>query len=428
MIFEPTGDLSKDYSAYCEIDQRNERDDILDGIVVEEKVTRVCIRNVQYCMNKRDIAPLCNAVPHCSNLTSIELTGCGMTEHSLKLLAEALYKSPSVHTTVIDFNPDGLFKDPTAPKKDKNEVTVFTNQFRGAHLKAPEPEQKDDGKKKPDPKKSQPVAAAPKEEGERIPVVLPTGWHGLLLSGIQVLSLRGNSINDSQVELIASLLEKNCDLISLNLWGNEISSAGVGHITKALQTNRRLTCLDLGHNRIDDAGVAAMAQIFLTMDVSNDDAAKLRSRTLGIATLELPAYPTYADLVAPLMQPTEEKKDPKKKEAPKKKGGPEGPIERLKTEFDKDCVRLDDNRVRVPGNTSLWCVSFAQNIHITAKAATAVIAVLTTKEPPLEEIFHDGNVREPGPYVAPIQLHHFVIEHTKLDKKHQDSINVHLVK
>ena len=32
LLFEPTGHLEKDYCAYCEISDKNERDDVLDGI------------------------------------------------------------------------------------------------------------------------------------------------------------------------------------------------------------------------------------------------------------------------------------------------------------------------------------------------------------------------------------------------------------
>lgn len=426
MIFEPTGDLSKDYCAFCEIDQLNERDDVLDSIRVAERNTSVCMRNIEYCLNKRDIAPLCSAIPHCSTLISIELTGCGLTEHSQKLVAEAVYKSPSVHTLVADFNPQGLFKDPTAQKKDKNEVVVYTSQFRGAHLKPAEAElAKDDGKKKADAKKPIAVKAA-EDTSEKIAVVVPTGWQSFLLSGLQVLSLRGNGINDVQAESIAALLETNHDLLSLNLWGNEITSVGAAAFGRALQRNRRLTALDLGHNRIDDGGVTSVMQCLLTMDVSNDEALRLRQKVLGW-TAELPVYPTYADLVAPLMQPTDDKKDPKKKEPPKKKGA-EGPVERHKGDFDKDCVRLDDQRVRVPGNGVLWCVSFAQNNLISAQSAANVQSILRRREPTLEEIYNEGNIKEPAPHLCGLQLRHVIVENTFLDKKIQDQVNAALQK
>eukprot|EP00331_Platyophrya_macrostoma_P010305 CAMPEP_0176410370 /NCGR_PEP_ID=MMETSP0127-20121128/3019_1 /TAXON_ID=938130 /ORGANISM="Platyophrya macrostoma, Strain WH" /LENGTH=433 /DNA_ID=CAMNT_0017789859 /DNA_START=36 /DNA_END=1337 /DNA_ORIENTATION=+ len=426
MIFEPTGDLVKDYCAFCEIDQLNERDDILDGIISGEKETVIRIRNTQYCLNKRDAGPLCNAIPHCSQLTSIELTGAGLTEHSQKLIAEAVYKSPSIQTVVVDFNPDGLFKDPTTQKKDKNEVIVFSNQFRGAHLKVAEPaEAKDDPKKKPDPKKS--VALKERDETEKTAIYLPTGWHSFLFSGIQVLSLRGNGIGDTVAESIAIQLESNLDLVSLNLWGNEISSNGANCLSKALRTNRRLTCLDLGHNKIDDNGVIALLQCFLTMDLVNDEVLRLRQRTIGGTHSELPIYPTYQDLVAPLLQPADEKKDPKKKDPPKKKGS-EGPVERLKGEFDKDCIRLDDHRVRCPGNTSLWCLNLAQNPLLSSQVVGVIQGLFSRREPSVEEIFNDGNVREPAPYVCSLQLRHLIIESTSLDHRHQESVNAAVLK
>jgi hypothetical protein len=146
----------------------------------------------------------------------------------------------------------------------------------------------------------------------------------------------------------------------------------------------------------------------------------MRHRVLGSA--ELPTYPSYGDLVAAFLQPQEDKKDPKKKEPPKKKNA-EGPIERLRSEFDKDCVRLEDGRIRIPGNTSLWAVSFAQNVLITSQSCDTLCRVLSLKEPGHEEIIVDGVVREPKPYSTTLQLQHFVVEHAKLDKKLQERIN-----
>lgn len=426
MIFEPTGDLAKDYSAFCEIEERNERDEIIDAIVEggETKSTRIVMRNLAYCLNRRDILPLCNAIPHCPTLQSLEFTGCGVTEPAMKLITEAVYKSGSVQGLTIDFNPDGLFKDPTNSKKDRKEISVVPSQFRGAHLKVAEPEAKEDPKKKPDPKKAAPAAASPAAAAEdKAPIPIPSGWHSALMTGIQSLSLRGNGIDDAQVASIATLLEGNTDLVSLNLWGNRITSVGVKTLANSLMKNRSLTCLDLGHNQIDDSGVEAIMRCFTVQDVSNDECTRARQRALGLTTLDVPAYPTYNDLVQPLLQPVEEKKDPKKKEPPKKKGAAEGPVERLKGEFDKDCIRLDDHRVRIPGNTSLWCVNLSQNSLLTEQAARSVLQVLHLREPTIEEIYNGGDIKEPSNYVTGLKLAHFFIQHPALDKKHQESIN-----
>lgn len=427
MIFEPTGDLLKDYCAFCEIDQLNERDDILDGIFVEEGRTIVRIRNIECCLNKRDAAPLCSGIPHCTSLTSVEMTGCGLTDHSLKLVTEALYKSPSVTSFAADFNANGILKDPTTTKKDKNEVLVFPSQYKGAHLRnaggGATSDSKDDSKKK-DPK-SKAVAANPKEaaasDPNEKPLSLPPGWQSLLLTGLQVVSLRGNAIDDIQAESIALQLASNTELLSLNLWGNKITNVGAAALGKALQSNRRLTALDLGHNEIDDDGVLAVMQCFLTQDLTNDEALKMRQRVCGW-TAELPIYPTYGDLVSAFAQPLDDKKDAKKKETKKK--GTDGPVERLKGEFDKDCVRLDEQRIRIPGNASMWCINFSQNTKISPRIVGAIEGdILKRREPSLEEIYNGGNVKEPSPYLVSIGLRHVIIEHTKMDRKYQEQLN-----
>ncbi|CUG94013.1 unnamed protein product [Bodo saltans] len=422
MIFEPTGDLLKDYSAFCEIDQLNERDDVLDGIIAEDGKTTVTMRNIEYCLNKRDAAPLCSGIPHCLTLTTVEMTGCGLTEHSLKLVAEALYKSQTVSTFTADFNAVGILKDPTAAKKDKNEISVLPSQFKGAHLRNLAVVDKAEDLKKKDGKGKAPVAAVKEilEVNEK-PIALPSGWSSLLLTGLQVLSLRGNAIDDVQAESIAQVLVGNTELISLNLWGNHITNGGAAALASALHSNRRLTSLDLGHNDIDDEGVLALVRCVLTQDLPNDDALKLRQKVCGW-TSELPVYPTYSDLVAALAQPSDDKKDPKKKDAPKKKAG-DGPIERLKGEFDKDCVRLDENRVRVPGNTSIWCLNFSQNTKISSRIVGCIEDILKRREPTLDEIFNGGAIKEPSSYVVGVHLRHVIIEHTKMDRKYQEALS-----
>jgi hypothetical protein len=432
MLFEPTGDLLKDYSAFCEINQRPERDDIVDGILYNEgttpPTTMISIRNVDYCLNKRDALPLCLAIPHCPNLTTVQLVGCGVTEYSYKVFTEAIYKTGSVHTFSVDFNPNGLFKDPAVSKKDKNEVTVLPSQFRGAHLLKPAETDVKDEKKggKPDPKKAALIQQHKEQEAvlDKQPIILPTGWHSILLTGVQVLSLRGNGIDDKQVELLAQGLSSNTDLLSLSLWGNEITTTGAVMIANALKTNRKLTCINLGSNKINDAGVAAFAQLFYTSDVSHEEALQARQRI--VPNTELPQYPTYAELASVVVQPEDAKaKDPKKKEAPAKPGkkGAEGPAERPKGEFDKDCIKLDDQRVRIPGNTALWAVSFAQNMLLTKNAAQEVIKMLQTREPSVEELLVDGVLKEPAPYAAGIQLQHFDVSNTLQDGSVQESLN-----
>jgi hypothetical protein len=461
MLFEPTGDLWKDYAAYCEIEDKAEREDIVDAIQVVElkpgdqsnrdnasiaaamaasatgtatamlsgtsammsvaptptapaaasKVqTHVIARNLDYCLAKKDAMPLANAIPHCHTLTKLHLTGCGITEHSLKLFVEAVYKSPSVTSVAIDFNPGGLYKDPTVSKKDRNEVFVNPSQYRGLNQRVVAEEAVD--KKGPtkggaaDKGKDKGKPAAPVAEdtsaADKAPIALPTGWHSILLTGITQLSLRGNNITDRQLEPIAALLEANTELLTLSLWGNSITTAGATVLARALKANRRLTSLNLGHNSIDDGGVRALVECLFTMDVPNDEAAKLRAKTLrgsNSAAAELPTLPGYADLFVVPNQAETDKKDSKKKDVGKK-GKTDGPVERLRGDFDKDCVRIEENKVRVPGNTALWSLNLSNNARLTAAAATVIAEVLAHREPVYDSgVAYDGNL--PRPYCVP---------------------------
>jgi hypothetical protein len=428
MLFEPTGDLWKDYSAYCEIDDKAERDDLVDAIQVTEvrdkPQTNIIARNLEYCLNKRDAMPLTNAIPHCHTLSRVHLTGCGVTEHSLKLFCEAVYKSPSVTSVAVDFNPNGLYKDPTVSKKDKNELMVSPSHFRGAHLRAPEADPRDAEKgkagkadaKKPPAKVAPVVEEAPPEKG---PFAIPTGWHGLLITGVQQLSLRGNGITDKQIESMLPLLEANTDLLSLSLWGNAITSVGAASLATALKTNRKLTALNLGHNKLDDAALAAFAAVFYTVDVSNDDASKLRMRTLKVQTSDLPVYPSYADLFGVPPEKPDEKKEKKKETGKGKKA--DAPVEKLKGDFDRDCIRIDDGHVRVPGNTVLWALNFSQNSGITATGVSAITEMLNTREPSYDTgIPFDGNV--PAPYATSVALERVDVLHPAMDAAVQERL------
>ena len=456
LLFEPTGDIAKDYSAYCEIDDKPEREDFLDGIFRTEASppggsgadaasptgttdprgrirTQLILRNIEPPgLHKRDAQPLINSIPHCTSLQKVHLTNCAVTEHSYKLLVEAAYKSPTVTSFALDFNnTNGLLKDTSVSRKDKNEVTVNPAHYRGQHLKHDEPSGATEAKgKKVDPKKAAAAKALMQQQQaeeatqEKPLLTLPTGFHAIFYSGIQQLSLRGNGIGDSQVQLMMPLLENNTELLALSLWGNNITSVGVASIAQALTKNRKLTALNLGHNRIDDAGLEALTKVFFNIDVTNEEALKHRQRSGYPQVLELPAYPTYQELLTAATAPPQEeatggKKDPKKKDAGKGgKGSAPGPVERHKTDFDKDCFRLDDQHVRIPGNSSLWALNLSHNAQVTAKGVEAWIAVLESCEPEFEKAVPnaDGAFSVPDHYApASLALTSLELTHPKLD-------------
>ena len=650
LLFEPTGDLEKDYCAYCEIEDKDDRDDVIEGIIREaldpatgtplaaaatgasggggymsphsvatssggpphlnstvngasaneysqhtETLgsphlsgggpgssaslnqqqqqqqhattttvaaaaqpiirTTVNLRNLSYCLNRRDMQPLADAIPHCPSLTTVRMVGCGLTEHSYKQLVEAIYKSGSVHTLAVDMNPDGLFKDPTVSRRgDRNEINVFASEFRGAHLRC-QTDERDDAaggagggagagagagaKRSVPPKPSRPAASSSAvakknaaqlreaaEAADRTPIPLPTGWHAALITGVQVLSLRGNGITDAQLAPLCNLLASNTDLMSLSLWGNRITCAGAAMIAKAMATNGRLVTLNLGHNQIGDEGVAELMGMFLTRDVPYDEMCRLRSSAHTIVALnadraaeagaaaaataapiaataaggrpsggssggaltaaqqqaaaaaaaanalppaEPPLFPTYGDITAaaigrqieegtiaaikalgiPISATTgQAPAGGKKKDAPaggggaggKRKGaGGEGPLERPTDPFDEHVVRLAEDpiaspathsliaqqliaatssssaaaasaavvqlqqlsRFRVPGNMALAALNLSFNPDITAKGASVAAAVLQTRSPSAEQLFHTLTASAVGLEFAP---------------------------
>eukprot|EP00796_Vickermania_ingenoplastis_P001510 gene1510-895_t len=79
-------------------------------------LTFVRIRHPKFCLNQRDITPLCRAIPFCSSLVSVEFTGAGLSVESYMLLTEAIYRSRRVTTVRVDFNclaQPGFYADPT---------------------------------------------------------------------------------------------------------------------------------------------------------------------------------------------------------------------------------------------------------------------------------------------------------------------------
>jgi hypothetical protein len=79
------------------------------------------------------------------------------------------------------------------------------------------------------------------------------------------LDLGGNhKIGVAGVTALASGLQTNTTLTSLNLEFNGIGTAGATALATALQTNTTLTSLDLGGNDIGDAGATALATALQT--------------------------------------------------------------------------------------------------------------------------------------------------------------------
>eukprot|EP01006_Ploeotia_vitrea_P021537 TRINITY_DN53936_c0_g1_i1.p1 TRINITY_DN53936_c0_g1~~TRINITY_DN53936_c0_g1_i1.p1 ORF type:complete len:600 (+),score=72.30 TRINITY_DN53936_c0_g1_i1:41-1840(+) len=441
-LFESTGVLEKDYSAYCEIINRQERDEILDGIFFEDKpfgpdgtnkvTTNVFIRDLEWCLHKHDMRPLANAIPHCQNLFRVRFTSAGVTETSFKLLVQAVWRSPSVMSVWLDFNPSGLYPDPkpwkAAPKAgsplgkstsssmflgpdeeddDDKEYHLYVSEARGAAL-AKEVEQLEGKKLDPlkakaakEVKKVEKKGDHPDEESEKgIPV--PASLHALLLTQLQDISVRGNDINDAQLEPFCQLLETNAHLLSLNLWGNEITDIGAKKVASALRSNFKLTSLNLGNNKIGDAGLAAFADCFKPVIVDNIEFFAIRGRVRAAneshVPEELPVYPVLEDLLKAKLEAAasdgttgsarDKKNSIKPGQQPKqgKKGNVQDPTSRPPSLFDHEVVRLTEGDAVagipyiVPGNSTLWSLNLANNKYVTPKAFRGFMLLFEPQE------------------------------------------------
>lgn len=538
MMFEPTGILLKDYNAYCEVDGLLERDDLIDAVSYAEfqdpvsgakKLrTRLNLRNPprNNLLPQRDFLPMAKAIPHCTSLDIVQLTGCGVTDVCIKNLAESIYRSPSITSVTVDFNCSaGLAHEPR-PRDDRpviTDISVTGLQYRSGILSGLEDNVGGTtaaGNKKDDKRKTHTSAAAPTgakakaaaareaEEQERLshPMPIPDGWAALCFNGIQHLCLRGNKITDADVLKMASFIEEPySDLRCLNLWGNEITDVGAQALAKAASTSRRLTAIDLGQNRIGDVGCEAFAQIFLTSDVSADEAQKIRTRTLTVLNIlgpvaplappvyePLPPMPTFAEI---FLSNGDDGTSPSSgndgfgaavgsspsggdrsvrggigskslRGAPSRLlvGGGSGGVrsggggggggaenmassgnagggnsnningsgmrgssgagnrnrgdnfsmnDRARTDFDRDLVRLDDGRVRVPGCIQITTLSLAHNPAITDRGVLSMERVLKTQEPARsDECQISGGI--PTAYCGTLSLRRLEIANTSV--------------
>eukprot|EP01059_Diplonema_ambulator_P023880 TRINITY_DN39520_c0_g1_i1.p1 TRINITY_DN39520_c0_g1~~TRINITY_DN39520_c0_g1_i1.p1 ORF type:complete len:463 (+),score=89.34 TRINITY_DN39520_c0_g1_i1:53-1441(+) len=426
-VFEPTGELFKDYCAYCEIEDRDERDDVLDSITlcdVKESPrnaqtphnvhTKLFLRGLESPLHKRDMSALSNAIPHCRNLYCAKFFGCSLSAESWKILVAAVHRSASLITVAVDFNGSPLGKDSTIGPRGPKPVYLSKTASQRSITQPPA------NAKKP--------AEEKHEEPEAELVKVPDGWHALLLTNLQEISLRGNQINDKQVKLIAGLLETSKELLSLNLWGNCVRDEGAGYLAAALRCNHHLTALNLGNNRITDDGLLTLSEAFKQADLNPTDLKEVRDKVLTYfpgMSAETPVYPTYAEALAGSGEVKEVKKPP-----PKGKGKEQGAGGALPTSpWDKNCVKISNEMVRTPGNTVLWSLNIGNNRDITTKGVRTVISMMEPVRPPVSTTPEDSVLERkksavstedppliPPPAVQGIALNRFIIANSNLPK------------
>ena len=374
-VFEPTGELCKDYCAYCETEGREEREDIMDGITIQEDgdtpYTNLFIRGLENPLIHKDVSPLKNAILHCSNLHKVQFYSCSLTLDSWKLLVEAAYRAPALLSFAVDFNGVLTTKDPSVSKKSKGEYYLQPQHAKGGINQKIDQAASAKGKGgKPVDKKKE---TNDQQEGQT-PIRIPDSWNGIFLCNIQEISLRANCISDKQVELIASSLETSTELVSLSLWGNAITDEGASLLAKSLRGNCRLTSLNISNNRLTDDGLKSLIGCLEEVDLSISDATALR-QNVGlfhdvISGTDPPTYPTYQEIfqLQEFAKGGSEKKPP-----PKGKGKAESTGQRPTAPFDKHVVKISDSEIRVPGNKTLWSLNVSGNRGITADGVASAV-------------------------------------------------------
>lgn len=95
------------------------------GLIHTERatLTMLQLRHPTFCLNQRDITPLCRAIPHCHALVSIALVGCGLSCESYMLLTEAVFKSPRVMSVAVEFNISSTHRAAAASRQRSSSLT-----------------------------------------------------------------------------------------------------------------------------------------------------------------------------------------------------------------------------------------------------------------------------------------------------------------
>ena len=131
---------------------------------------------------------------------------------------------------------------------------------------------------------------------------------------------------------------------------------------------------------------------------------RLAARLFHTSTMpeDPPQYPTYAEIKGIAAEaPVDPKAKAGGKPAAKAKGVET--VERPKAPWDCDCVRLDKvGRVRIPGNQTLWNLNMSQNQGITDEGVDAIVAILESRQPPIDDPRMAEDV--PKPYVLQVPL------------------------
>ncbi|ESS68518.1 hypothetical protein TCDM_02662 [Trypanosoma cruzi Dm28c] len=293
-------------------------------------LTFIVMRQLKFCLNRRDIKPLALAIPHCVSLVSVEFVGCGLSEESYFLLVEALYKSRRVASVTIDFNSSsnpGFYVDPvlspgaTFQTANQAAVVSFTDVTPELALSQPNTDSlPGSSRRSVVPRNGGPTLTGEdllslrEQPGLEGPTFAPSEYRGL--RGV-LLSLEQQSREEKgrkgkvdskkqtqlqqQLDSLAQIDRENPVTVPrgwasmlltgvkhLSLRGNGITSEDVALMASLLLRHPRseLVSLNLWGNRIDDEGAVALAKLLKenrtlqVLDLGHNDIADVGLLTL----------------------------------------------------------------------------------------------------------------------------------------------------
>lgn len=201
------------------------------------------------------LAALRLTVPVCGSLTTLKLWHANLTAQGIRDIASMLRDS-TIQRLHLDFNPLSEDLDDRADEAIERE--------------GEEKEDSSEAKEGKDSKDS-------KDEPNSMSPFADLVDHS---SPLQLLTLRGNGINDVVAKQIFHNLKDCKHLLGLGLQNNQISDGAMSDLTNALLANKCLVNLSLSQNLISDAGSQALVDTFRSPPVEKDDVKRLKH--LGI--------------------------------------------------------------------------------------------------------------------------------------------------
>jgi len=212
----------------------------------EDEEPQSTIKVMGWKLDQGCLAALQLTIPSCGSLTTINFWHANLTAQGIRDLA-AMLNDTTIQRLHLDFNP-------LTEKTETQEET-----------------------------KAEGDSADTPAEGRGTVEPLGSPFADLIShsSPLQLLSLRGNGIDDVVACEIFAKLKDNKNLLGVGLQSNVIGDASMSELTNALMVNKALASLSLAQNLITDTGITSLITTFQSPLVDKDDVKKLKA--LGIA-------------------------------------------------------------------------------------------------------------------------------------------------